>query len=81
MECLRLRVGDLDFDRRSIRFYSGKGGKDRMTVFPDSLQAELRAHITIVRDIFKRRRVGSRPLYQTPGTGACKIKPIPAALR
>lgn len=31
MECLRLRVGDLDFDRRTIRVFSGKGSKERVT--------------------------------------------------
>ena len=36
-ECLRLRVGDLDFDRRTIRVCAGKGGKDRLTVLPDGL--------------------------------------------
>ena len=32
MECLLLRMGDLDFDRRTIRVYAGKGGKDRVTI-------------------------------------------------
>jgi len=34
MECLRLRVGDLDEQRHTIRVFAGKGGKDRMTVLP-----------------------------------------------
>jgi integrase len=34
MECLQLRVQDLDFDYRQIMVRNGKGGKDRMTVLP-----------------------------------------------
>lgn len=49
MECIRLRVGDVDFERRSIRVFAGKGGKDRLTVFPDSLEPDLRAQIAVVR--------------------------------
>jgi site-specific recombinase XerD len=41
MECLRLRVGDADFEQRNIRVFAGKGDKDRMTVFPDRLEAAL----------------------------------------
>jgi len=37
MECLRLRVKDIDFDYRQITVRSGKGDKDRMTMLPDSL--------------------------------------------
>jgi integron integrase len=48
MECLRLRVGDLDFHQRSIRIYAGKGGKDRMTVLPDNLAERLRAQVDSV---------------------------------
>jgi site-specific recombinase XerD len=37
MECLRLRVGGIDFHRNSIRVFNGKGGKDRITVLPGTL--------------------------------------------
>ena len=37
MECLRLRVKDVDFDRREILVRDGKGGKDRVTVLPATL--------------------------------------------
>jgi integron integrase len=35
MECLRLRVKDLDFDHRAITVRCGKGGKDRVVTLPD----------------------------------------------
>lgn len=34
MECLRLRVKDLDFHRHELTIRMGKGGKDRVTVLP-----------------------------------------------
>lgn len=37
MECLRLRVKDVDFARNEITVRDGKGGKDRRTMLPRSL--------------------------------------------
>lgn len=48
-ECLRLRVGDLDFSRHTIRIHAGKGGKDRVTVLPDNLEEALNAQVACVR--------------------------------
>jgi integron integrase len=45
MEALRLRVKDLDLDRRGLTVREGKGGKDRTTMVPDSLVPALRAHL------------------------------------
>jgi integron integrase len=45
MEGLRLRVKDLDLERRIITVREGKGGKDRTTVLPDSLVPALRAQL------------------------------------
>lgn len=42
MEGLRLRVKDVDFARREILVRDGKGGKDRRTMLPASLEAGLR---------------------------------------
>lgn len=44
-DVLHLRVQDLDFDRRVITIRSGKGGKDRTTMLPASLEAGLRAQL------------------------------------
>ena len=43
MEALRLRVKDLDFDRRELTVRDGKGGKDRLTLLPQSLATDLAA--------------------------------------
>ena len=45
MECVRLRVKDLDFDYRTVTVRDGKGEKDRITPMPESLFAPLRRQL------------------------------------
>jgi integron integrase len=54
MECLRLRVKDLDFGNHQIIVRDGKGEKDRVTILPESLIGELNAHLKIVREIHQK---------------------------
>lgn len=49
MECLRLRIKDVDFVQSQIVVRSGKGNKDRITVLPERYTPELQAHIVRVR--------------------------------
>jgi integron integrase len=49
MECLRLRVKDIDFAKREILVREGKGAKDRHTMLPGVLVAPLRQHIWQVK--------------------------------
>ncbi len=49
MECLRLRVKDLDFERGEIIVRDGKGRKDRVAIFPERLRAPLKEHLEEVR--------------------------------
>ncbi|MGD9521657.1 MAG: integron integrase [Tepidiphilus sp.] len=49
MEGLRLRIKDVDFDRQEILVRDGKGGKDRRTMLPASLQQPLREAIARAR--------------------------------
>lgn len=49
MECLRLRVKDVDFARGEILIRNGKGGKDRRTVLPRTLEEPLRREIERAR--------------------------------
>ena len=51
MECLRLRVKDVDFNYRQVLVRDGKGQKDRATVLPDTLIEPMQAHIERVRRI------------------------------
>lgn len=54
MECLRLRVQDIDFVRNEILVRDGKGAKDRVTMLPESLKAALREHLGKVKAIHDR---------------------------
>jgi integron integrase len=51
MECLRLRVQDLDFNKNQIIVRSGKGDKDRVTMFPESVKKLLAEHLSKVKKI------------------------------
>lgn len=51
MECVRLRVKDVDFGRREILIREGKGFKDRVTMLPETLVKPLQVHLA------KRRRL------------------------
>jgi len=51
MEGLRLRVKDVDFERREIIVRDGKGGKDRVTMLPESLVRPLMTHLERVRGL------------------------------
>jgi integron integrase len=45
MECCRLRVLDVDFERGEIMVRNGKGAKDRVTMLPDALREPLQSHL------------------------------------
>jgi integron integrase len=51
MECLRMRVKDLDFERREIRVRDGKGGKDRVTMLPEAAVEPLQRHLERVQQL------------------------------
>ena len=45
MECVRLRVKDVDFERLEIVVRDGKGQKDRLTMLPQACLAALQFHL------------------------------------
>jgi integron integrase len=45
MECVLLRVKDVDFERREIIVREGKGFKDRVTMLPQALVEPLSLHL------------------------------------
>ena len=49
MECVRLRVKDVDFALAQITVRDGKGGKDRVTMLPLNLSEPLRRHLSRVK--------------------------------
>ena len=54
MECLRLRVKDLDFAQRRVIVRQGKGSKDRITTLPDSIVPPLLDHLQHVQRLHRR---------------------------
>lgn len=56
MECVRLRVKDIDFGNNYIVVRDGKGMRDRITMLPERLKEPLRTHLGSVRQIHQQDR-------------------------
>ncbi len=54
MECMRLRVMNIDFDHRAIHVINGKGAKDRVVTLPDDLIIPLKRHLAGVKNIHNK---------------------------
>ncbi len=54
MECLRLRVKDVDFERGEILVRDGKGFKDRVTMLPSSIAPALREQLARVAELHRQ---------------------------
>ena len=54
LEALRLRVKDVEFARREILIREGKGNKDRITVLPENLIADLQAQLQRARALHEK---------------------------
>lgn len=54
LEGLRLRIKDVEFERREVLVRNGKGGKDRVTVLPENLILPLQQQIAKCRAVHQR---------------------------
>lgn len=54
LECLRLRVKDIDFCLNQIVVRDGKGKKDRITVLPAGIKPDIEAHLKYVQRIHQK---------------------------
>jgi len=72
MECLRLRVKDLELQRHQLIVREGKGSKDRITMFPASLVEEMKVHLAGVRKVYKRDRAAGTAGVELPHAYAVK---------
>jgi integron integrase len=64
MECVRLRVKDLDLERCVLTVRDGKGGKDRVTVFPGTLEEPMKLQLSRSRSLFDQAvREGRAGVY------------------
>ena len=77
MECVRLRVKDMDFERGELLVRDGKGAKDRETVLPASLVPALRGHLQRVRALWEGDRAAGRAGVYLPEALARKYPAAP----
>jgi integrase len=61
MECLSLRVKDLDFAPHTIVVREGKGGKDRVVMLPRALAEPLRVQLQRSHALWEADRLARRP--------------------
>ena len=54
VECLRLRVQDIDFEYLQVNVRDGKGSKDRRTILPAKLVPHIEEQLIRVRAIYER---------------------------
>ena len=67
LECLTLRVKDIDLSRGEVRIRRAKGGGDRVTVLPAVLREPLRRHLERVKALFERDVRGGGGFVAIPG--------------
>jgi integron integrase len=77
MEALRLRVKDVAFERRELVVRHGKGGKDRITVLPETLVAPLQAHLSRVQALHGRDLAEGHGAVWLPDALALKYRQAP----
>lgn len=56
MECIRLRVKEVDFERGLLMVRDGKGGKDRAVMLPESVRGPLKQHFERLRLLWEEDR-------------------------
>ncbi|MDA7868793.1 MAG: integron integrase [Akkermansiaceae bacterium] len=73
-ELLRLRIKDVDLDRKTLTVRGGKGDKDRVTVIPRSLVDSLAGQIEKARHLWERDRENDVAGVYLPGALARKFR-------
>jgi integron integrase len=68
LECLRLRVKDVDFGARQIVVRAGKGDKDRVTLLPAAVAGELAGHLDRMRKQHARDVARGAGWVEMPGS-------------
>ena len=73
MECVRLRIKDVDFEAGCIRVRDGKGRKDRITMLPAATASAVRSHIEGLRVLYEQDRALNVPGVSLPQAMAGKL--------
>ena len=77
MECLRLRVKEIDFDHRIITLRETKSNRDRVTCLPDSVIPALKLHLAKVKAQHDEDLANGRGEVQLPNALAVKYPRAP----
>jgi site-specific recombinase XerD len=75
MECVRLRVKDIDFALAQITVRDAKGGKDRITMLPLNVSEPLRRHLSRVKALHEHFLPLVCPLIRAPAAASGTILP------
>ncbi len=78
LECARLRVKDIDFERSQLLIRDAKGQKDRVTVLPSTAREELRAQLDVARKQHVRDLKRGAGFVELPGA---LVRKLPSAAR
>jgi integrase len=73
LECCRLRVKDIDFDRGQIVVRRGKGDVDRVTMLPATVKRDLAEHLRVVRLQHQHDLAARGGWVELPGALARKL--------
>jgi integron integrase len=77
LECVELRVKDLNFDRGELTIRDGKGGKDRVTMLPACLKRPLADHLNRVKAQHDADLAAGRGSVALPGSLRAKYPSAP----
>jgi integron integrase len=77
LECLRLRVKDIDFARRQLTVREGKGKRDRATLLPRAAEETLREQLAAARVHYERDRAAGLAGVHLPDALARKYPAAP----
>ncbi len=80
MECIRLRIQDIDFGQGKIFVRGGKGGKDRVTLLPSNIQEKLQHHIGRVKQLHRDDLEAGYGRVYLPGALAKKYPDAPTKI-
>jgi len=72
MECVRLRIKDINFTRGPITVRSGNGDKHRVTVLPEALRDQLQSHIERLKGLYAEVRERNLHGVELPHASAVK---------
>ena len=67
IECIRLRIKDIDFAGHQLCLREGKGNRDRITMLPTIAREPLEQHLARVRDQHRRDRARGAGWVELPG--------------